>query len=164
MKKVIIFTDGASKGNPGDASIGVVVSEADGTLIKEIGEYIGKTTNNVAEYTALVRGLSEAIEAGATEVEINTDSELMARQLSGVYKVKSPNIKPLFDKAIAMLRCFSRVSISHVMREFNKRADELANEGIRKHNNIVQNSSPEKTTEQLAPADPKPLAQCELEL
>lgn len=140
MSKVIIFTDGASKGNPGDASIGVVISSEDGTPIKEIGEYIGKTTNNVAEYTALIRGLAEAAEIGAAEIEISTDSQLMARQISGVYKVKSPNIKPLFDKAMAMLHMFSKVSISHVMREFNKRADELANEGIKKHNITVNNS------------------------
>ena len=179
MKKVIIYTDGACKGNPGDASIGVVISEEDGTLIKEIGEYIGKTTNNVAEYTALIRGLTEAVEVGATEVVINTDSELMARQLSGVYKVKSPNIKPLFDIAVSLLRRFSRVSISHVLREFNKRADELANEGIRKRNFMPQ-ASPSQSANNTRPITEKPIhtsnqvsenqpaeaanpAQCELE-
>ena len=141
MSKVILYSDGASKGNPGDAGIGVVISSEDGTLLKEIGDYIGKTTNNVAEYTALIIGLREALKLGATVVEISTDSELMARQLSGVYKVKSENLRPLFMEAVSLLRQFSKVSISHVMREFNKRADELANEGVRKHRDIARNNS-----------------------
>jgi len=133
MKNVVIYSDGASKGNPGDAGIGVVISTEDGTVLREIGEYIGQTTNNVAEYTALIRGLREAADLGATSVDISTDSELMARQLSGVYKVKSPNLKPLFEETVGLLRHFKRVSISHVMRELNKRADQLANEGVRNH-------------------------------
>lgn len=138
MSKLIISTDGASKGNPGDAGIGVVISTEDGTVLREIGEYIGKTTNNVAEYAALIRALQECVELGATSVEISTDSQLMARQLAGVYKVKSENIRPLFLDAVALLRRFDHVSIGHVMREFNKRADQLANEGVKKREqNIV---------------------------
>lgn len=131
MSRVIIYTDGASKGNPGDAGIGVVISSPDGTVICEIGEYIGKTTNNVAEYTALIRGLKEAAEIGATQIEISTDSELMARQLSGVYRVKSPNLQPLYAQAISLIHHFESVRITHVMRELNKRADELANLGVK---------------------------------
>lgn len=132
MNKVIIYTDGASKGNPGDAGIGVVISLPDGSVLREIGEYIGRATNNVAEYTALIRGLKEAATLGATHIEISTDSELMARQLAGVYKVKSPNLQPLYIQAISLIRNFSSVSISHVVRELNKRADELANQGVKK--------------------------------
>jgi len=132
MDKCVLYTDGASKGNPGDAGIGIVISEPDGTVIREIGEYIGKATNNVAEYKALIRGLQECHEMGATSVEINTDSELLARQISGFYKVKSERLKPLHGEAMSILRHFRAVSISHVAREFNRRADELANEGVRK--------------------------------
>jgi len=138
MSKVTIYTDGASKGNPGDAGIGVVITAEDGTVLAEIGEYIGKTTNNVAEYSALIRGLTEAAELGATTLEISTDSELMARQLAGIYKVKSPLLRPLYEQAVTLLRHFRKVSISHVFRECNKRADELANEGVKKHNAAIK--------------------------
>ncbi|MCE5313938.1 ribonuclease HI family protein [bacterium] len=131
MSKVIIYTDGASKGNPGDAGIGVVISSPEGEVLREIGEYIGKTTNNVAEYSALIRGLKEAADLGATHIEISTDSELMARQLTGVYKVKSPNLQPLYAEAVGLIRHFASVSISHVVRELNSRADELANLGVK---------------------------------
>lgn len=146
MSRLILYTDGASKGNPGDAGIGVVIAAEDGTVLREIADYIGTTTNNVAEYAALVRGLREAIDMGATEVELSTDSELMARQLTGVYRVKSPNLKPLYEEAVELLRCFRKVSVSHVVRELNKRADQLANDGIKKHNNSLRNGKP--------PADP----------
>ncbi len=135
MKKAIIYSDGASKGNPGDAGIGIVISDEDGNVVCEIADYVGKTTNNVAEYCALIRGLRDAYELGAAQVEIRTDSELLARQLTGVYKVKSANLKPLFEEAISLLRSFEHVSISHVFREFNKRADELANEGVKNYRN-----------------------------
>jgi ribonuclease HI len=132
MSKLIIYTDGASKGNPGDAGIGVVISTDDGEVVREIAEYIGKTTNNVAEYKALIRGLQECVELGATSIEVSTDSELLARQITGVYKVKSENLKPLFAEAISILKRFKKVSISHVLRGLNKRADELANDGVKK--------------------------------
>ena len=135
VKRLVIYSDGASKGNPGDAGIGVVISDTKGNVIREIADYIGETTNNVAEYSALIKGLKEAAELEATQVDICTDSELLARQLSGVYKVKAPNLRPLFDQAINLLRAFEHVTISHVVRNLNKRADELANEGIKKHRN-----------------------------
>lgn len=138
MRKYLIYSDGASKGNPGDAGIGVVISDDEGTPVREIGEYIGTTTNNVAEYKALIRGLQECLDLGATAVEISTDSELLARQISGVYKVKSDNLKPLYAEVMSILRRFESVKVSHVMREFNKRADELANQGVRRKNNVPQ--------------------------
>lgn len=155
MSKVKIYTDGASKGNPGDAGIGVVITAEDETVLKEIAEYIGKETNNVAEYMALIIGLREAAKLGATEIELSTDSELMARQLTGVYKVKSPNLKPLFDEAVSVLQSFAKVSITHVMREFNKRADQLANEGIRKHNGKIKPDSKPVLVKKTV-AEPKP--------
>ena len=138
MSRLTIFSDGASKGNPGDAGIGVVISDEDGAVLCEVGQYIGKATNNAAEYAALIRGLQEAARLGATEVEIATDSELLARQIAGVYRVKSANLKPYYEQAIALVRSFRQVSISHVMREFNTRADELANEGIKKYRNRLK--------------------------
>lgn len=162
MSKVIISTDGASQGNPGDAGIGVVISTEDGTVLREIGEYIGKTTNNVAEYSALLRGLQEALKLGATQVEISTDSELMARQIAGVYKVKSELLKPLYEQAMTILRHFKSAKISHVMREFNKRADELANEGIKKYKNSLKKSQPVKAPTFVLP--PKQPTQGELDL
>ena len=135
MRKLVIYSDGASKGNPGDAGIGVVISTPEGEVVREIAEYIGTATNNYAEYCALIRGVREAIDLDATSIELRTDSELLARQLAGVYKVKSPNLQPLHQEAVSLLRCFASVAISHVVRELNKRADELANEGIKKHRN-----------------------------
>lgn len=147
MSKYIIYTDGASKGNPGDAGIGVIISTDDGTPVREIAEYIGKTTNNVAEYKALIRGLQECLELGAIEVEICTDSELLERQITGIYKVKSENLKPLYAEVMSILGYFKRVSISHVLREFNKRADQLANEGVQKKHAPTAAVLPKKVIE-----------------
>lgn len=133
MSRLVIYCDGASRGNPGDAGIGIIISDEKGTVLREIADYIGVTTNNVAEYSALIRGLREAANLGATQIEIRTDSELLARQLSGVYKVRAANLRPLYEEALSLLRAFDKVSISHVVRELNKRADDLANAGIRKH-------------------------------
>jgi ribonuclease HI len=129
MSKVIIYSDGASKGNPGASGIGVVLSDQEGKMLAEISEFVGVTTNNVAEYKALIRGLEEAIKLEADEVEISTDSELLARQISGVYKVKAPHLKELHALVISLLRTFRKVSISHVMREHNRLADKLAKSG-----------------------------------
>ncbi len=155
MKQATIYSDGASKGNPGDAGIGVVISDDKGKVLREVAEYIGKTTNNVAEYSALIRGLREAADLGATRIEIRTDSELLARQLSGVYKVKAANLKPLFEEAISLLRVFERVSISHVVRELNKRADELANEGIEKHRGNLLKPKPKAAKPPSTPKTPR---------
>jgi len=133
MPKLAVYADGASKGNPGPAGIGVVLVDAGGTVLREIAEYVGHATNNAAEYLALIRGLEAALELGADSVEINVDSELMARQLAGVYRVKSRNLAPLYERAVSILRRFRGVTITHVLREFNKRADRLANEAVRNH-------------------------------
>jgi len=162
MGKLSIYTDGASKGNPGPAGIGVVIAADDGTVIREIAEYVGEQTNNAAEYLALIRGLREALDLRAKEIEISVDSQLMARQLTGVYKVKSPNLKSLHEEAIGLLRRLPRARISHVCRGFNKRADELANEGIERHRR-AESGEPGSPTPKRA-AKRKSKAQGELEL
>ena len=119
--------DGGSRGNPGPAAVGVVVSTPEGEVLDEIGEVIGVATNNVAEYRGLLLGLERARALGATEIEIVNDSELVARQVTGDYKVKHAGLKPLHQQALAALRGFDRWSIRSVPRERNARADALVN-------------------------------------
>jgi ribonuclease HI len=130
--KVIVHVDGGARGNPGPAAVGVVVSTPDGGLLDEFAERIGVATNNVAEYRALLRGIERAVALGAREVEFVNDSELVAKQLSGAYKVKHPAMKPLYEEAIAALtRDFDgRWRIRSVPRAQNARADALVNEAL----------------------------------
>jgi ribonuclease HI len=127
--KLTIFIDGASRNNPGPAGIGVVIKK-EGRIIKEVADYVGKTTNNVAEYLALIRGLEEALILGAKEVECYTDSELLAKQISGEYQVKNEGLIPLAYQVKTLAGKFSRFSLAHKVREENKLADQLANRGI----------------------------------
>jgi len=125
---VLIYTDGGARGNPGPAAAGVCILDADADrCLHEGGYYLGETTNNVAEYTGLLRALEKALELGATRVSVRSDSELMVRQINGQYKVKAQNLKPLFQDAVALLSRFERWAVEHVRREGNKRADQLAN-------------------------------------
>jgi ribonuclease HI len=127
-----LFIDGASKGNPGAAGIGVLLTTPDGETVTEIGESIGHTTNNVAEYRALIRGLEEALARGATRVTVQTDSQLMARQVEGKYKINAPHLRVLREEAVALCRQFTGgVTLTHVLRGENARADSLANDGVR---------------------------------
>jgi ribonuclease HI len=128
--KLVVHVDGGARGNPGPAAIGVVVSEPGGEVIDEVAEQIGVATNNVAEYRALLRGLERARALGASEVELVNDSELVARQLTGAYKVKHPAMKPLYEQALAFLRGFERWQIRSVPRAENARADELVNAAL----------------------------------
>jgi ribonuclease HI len=128
--KVVLHVDGGARGNPGPAAIGVVISTSDGQVVDELGETIGVATNNVAEYRGLLRGLERARELGATEVEIVNDSELVARQLTGAYKVKHPAMKPLHAEAMAALTAFDGWSVRSVPRAENARADELVNAAL----------------------------------
>lgn len=130
--KVRVRTDGASRGNPGPSGIGVVIERAtDGVVVAEIAEYLGSTTNNVAEYRALIAGLRRALELGATAVEVVSDSELMVRQVDGVYKVRSEHLQPLLREVHALRRRFLEgFAITHTLRGGNQRADELANVAI----------------------------------
>ena len=127
VNKLQVYTDGASKGNPGRASIGVSVLN-EGVEVDSISKAIGIQTNNFAEYTALIEALKLLSDKyPGVELEAFADSELMIKQLNGIYKVKNANIKPLYEKIKSLLANFSSVSFTHVRREFNKRADELAN-------------------------------------
>ncbi|HEV2474555.1 MAG TPA: ribonuclease HI family protein [Chthonomonadales bacterium] len=126
------YVDGASRGNPGPAGIGIVLQRADGSIAKEIAEPLGRTTNNVAEYTAMIRALEEARALGCNSVKVYTDSELMARQLNGLYKVKSAHLFPLFARARLLLQQFRKATVTHVPREYNCRADKLSNLGADK--------------------------------
>lgn len=130
MKKIFINSDGAARGNPGPAGIGVVLKDETGKVVAEIFEYIGETTNNQAEYLALLAGLKKAIELGAESVGIFADSELMVSQIKGVYKVKNEGLKPLFNEAKELLKKFKTCNICHIPREKNKEADKLANKAI----------------------------------
>lgn len=125
-----MHVDGGARGNPGPAAIGVVVSEPGGEVLDELGERIGVATNNVAEYKAMLRGLQRAAELGAREVEVVNDSELVARQLRGVYKVKHPSMRPLYLEAMSALRGFDRWEIRSVPRAQNARADALVNAAL----------------------------------
>jgi ribonuclease HI len=122
--------DGGARGNPGPAAVAAVASEADGEVLAERSEYIGEATNNVAEYRALLLGLELARELGADEVEVVNDSELVARQIGGEYKVKHAGLKPLFLEAMRELRQFDAWAVRPVRRESNERADELVNEAL----------------------------------
>jgi ribonuclease HI len=128
--KLVVHVDGGARGNPGPAAIGVVVADADGEVLDEVAETIGVATNNVAEYRAVLRGVERARALGASEVELVNDSELVARQLTGAYRVKHPAMKPLYEQAIAALRAFDGWRIRTVPRAQNARADELVNAAL----------------------------------
>ncbi len=128
--RVVVHVDGGARGNPGPAAIGAVVSDPDGTLLEEVAEAIGEATNNVAEYRALLLGLERARALGADEVEVVNDSELVAKQLQGLYKVKHPAMRPLFLEATTALRAFSSWSIRSVPRAQNAHADALVNRAL----------------------------------
>ena len=128
--KVVVHVDGGARGNPGPAAVGVVISTPGGDVLEERAATIGTATNNVAEYRGLLLGLERARALGATEVEILNDSELVARQISGQYKVKHPAMKPLHREALTALDEFGRWSIRSVPRQQNARADALVNAAL----------------------------------
>jgi ribonuclease HI len=125
----IIHTDGAARGNPGPAALAYVI-ERPGQGDIEFRECLGTATNNVAEYTALVRALERARELGGRRLRVHSDSELLVQQMNGNYKVKHPGLRPLYDEAQELCRGFERVTFQHVRREDNARADRLCNEAL----------------------------------
>ncbi len=129
-RKLVIFTDGGARGNPGPAGIGVTISDEHGTVLTEFGEAIGETTNNVAEYTALLRALKAAADYDVDSVEFFLDSELVVKQLNGEYKVKNAGLKGLHAAALERLGKYGEVRIRHITRAKNKVADRLANEAM----------------------------------
>jgi ribonuclease HI len=128
--KVVVHVDGGSRGNPGPAAVGAVISSPDGDVLLDAAEAIGIATNNVAEYRGLLLGLERAQELGATEVDVVNDSELVAKQVNGVYKVKHPDMKPLHAAALQALGAFDRWSIRSVPRAQNAAADALVNQAL----------------------------------
>jgi ribonuclease HI len=122
--------DGAARGNPGPAAYAVVVRRPDGSLLKEIGKYIGRATNNVAEYYALIAALDFAASAGIAHLRVLSDSELLVRQMQGLYKVKNADLRPLFERAKKTAGSLAYFAIEHVRREANSDADALANEAL----------------------------------
>ncbi len=127
---LVLHIDGGARGNPGAAAIGVVISRPDGELVEELAETIGVTTNNEAEYRALLRALERATELGARRIRIFNDSELIARQLTGAYRVKHATMKPLHAEAMARLTRFKEWSIESVPRARNADADALVNRAL----------------------------------
>ena len=128
--RVTVHVDGGSRGNPGPAAAGAVVTAADGEVLDRTGELLGQATNNVAEYRGLLLGIARARELGATEVEIFNDSELIAHQVNGRYKVKHADMKPLHAEALSALSAFESWSLTPVRREQNAEADAIVNETL----------------------------------
>jgi ribonuclease HI len=128
-----IFTDGGARGNPGHAGIGVDIQDANGESLKLLKKYIGQTTNNVAEYRALILALKEAALLGGQTLQVNMDSELIVRQMQGKYKIKEAGLKILAAEVFKLLNQFKNVDFRHVRREQNKIADKLVNEAIDAH-------------------------------
>jgi len=124
------MVDGASRGNPGEAGCGAVIYDEHGEILKELSSYLGLSTNNVAEYRGLLMGLEGVLKLGGRKLEIRSDSELLVRQLNGVYRVKDEKLKVLYRKALDLLGRLEAYRINHVRREHNKLADRLANLGI----------------------------------
>jgi ribonuclease HI len=131
-EKLKLFTDGGARGNPGPAGIGAVILDEEGKVIAEISEYIGKTTNNQAEYKALIAGLAKAKELGAEELEVFLDSELVVKQLNREYRVKDKDLAPLFLQVYNISLGFKKIIFKHIYREKNELADKLVNQALDK--------------------------------
>jgi ribonuclease HI len=128
--RFVLYCDGASRGNPGPAAIGAVLFDPDGETVDEISGTIGVTTNNVAEYQALIAGLGAAVDRGVERLEVRLDSELLVRQVTGRYRVRAANLKPLSLQAARLIRRLGDVRVVHVPREQNTVADSLANAAL----------------------------------
>ncbi len=129
-EKVIAYTDGGSRGNPGPAAAGFILSEAGGAPLQSKAFFLGKATNNVAEYTAVIRAIEAALQIGAEELTVFSDSELLVRQINGEYRVKSENIKPLYEQAVDLLSQIKSWKVRHIMRAENSQADGLVNQAL----------------------------------
>ncbi len=128
--KFLIYSDGGSRGNPGHSAIGFVIYDQGGQEITRFKHYLGITTNNQAEYKALIAALEESAKLGAVEVVCHLDSELVVRQLQGSYKVREEGLKPLAAEALRLTSKFNRIEFAHIPREKNKLADQLVNEAL----------------------------------
>ena len=126
----ILWSDGAARGNPGPAGSGAILKTPEGKILSAESRYLGHTTNNVAEYRALLMGLERALSLGIRQIDVRADSELLIKQLRGEYRVKNEGLKPLHAEAKALLARFDKFQLTHVRRELNSEADQLANAGI----------------------------------
>ena len=126
-KKAIIHADGAARGNPGPAAIGATIKDEQGKSIAHISQRIGNTTNNQAEYRAIIAALEKAVSLGITHVEVNSDSELVVRQIKGSYRIKKSTLRPLYQKVVQLIGSLEGFTITHVTRDQNVEADRLAN-------------------------------------
>lgn len=135
MKKIVAYTDGGSRGNPGVSGAGVYIQDEHKVVLKEVSKFLGIGTNNRAEYEAVIIALTTIAkmlgeQKGDAHIEIRLDSELVQRQMNGVYRVKSPELRIQYEKICALRKKFASVSFTHVRREYNKEADRLANEAM----------------------------------
>ena len=127
VKRVIIYADGSSRGNPGPAAIGATVKDEQGRLVARISQRIGITTNNQAEYRAIIAALEKAISLSARQIEVNSDSELVVKQINGKYRVKKATLKPLYQQVKQLQAMLEDFTITHIPRQQNTEADNLAN-------------------------------------
>ena len=127
---MVVYADGASRGNPGPASIGAVVYDASGREVQTVSRRIGRATNNEAEYQAAIAGLETALALGASQVSLRMDSELVVRQIEHRYKVRNPRLLPMFARVMELRRRFREFDVDSIPRAMNKRADELANQAL----------------------------------
>jgi ribonuclease HI len=126
-ESIVAYCDGGSRGNPGPAGFGVYIQDSTGGVLAELSQYLGKKTNNFAEYSALLAALEFAIEKGHRSLRVVSDSELMVKQIKGLYRVNSPELRPLYDEARRRIGQIEHFQIQHVLREKNQHADRLAN-------------------------------------
>ena len=147
--------DGGSRGNPGPASYGVVIRDPRGQVVAKLKKYIGRSTNNVAEYYGLIAALDYAQQHGIRALRVESDSELLVRQMRGHYKVKSPELRPLFERARKMAQTFDSFKIEHVYREQNAEADALANEALDETSGAPSRMKPDAPEAKQQPAQPR---------
>ncbi len=131
IKRVIVFADGASQGNPGLAAIGAIIKDEQGRVITSISQGIGRTTNNQAEYRAIIAALENAVSLGASQVDMRSDSELVVRQINGRYRVKNASLKPLYQKVKQLQSQLEVFTITHIPRQQSTEADSLANMALK---------------------------------
>jgi len=131
MKRVVIYTDGASLGNPGPSAIGATIKDEQGNLLACISQRIGRATNNHAEYRAIIAALEKAISLGAKHVKVNSDSELVVKQINGKYRVKKATLKPLYQEVNKLQSLLESFTITHISRWQNTEADNLANKALK---------------------------------
>ncbi len=147
-KELIVYTDGGSRGNPGPAAAGFIIDDPDGGRLAAKGFFLGETTNNVAEYTALIKALEAAGQIGAETLTVRCDSELMVRQINGQYRVKSEKIKPLYEQVVRLAGRFPSCGVRHVRREQNKEADRLVNLALDAGHDIDERPAPAASSRQ----------------